>query len=66
MLSLLLGHHLKAREIRDAEGGRHGDVGRVATAPNEIRPMRGWLWRASNVNQRPAKKASNQALKSIG
>jgi hypothetical protein len=27
-----------------------------------MRPMRGWLWRASIVYQRPARKASNQAL----
>src|SRR5271154_372382 len=35
MLSLLLGHHLKAHEIGDAEGGRHGDVGGVAAAPHD-------------------------------
>src|SRR6516162_2844993 len=31
-----------------------------------IRPIRGMLWRASNVCQRPPTNASNQALKSIG
>ena len=35
MLNLLLGHHLKAREIGDAEGGRHGDVGGVAAASHD-------------------------------
>ena len=31
-----------------------------------MRPIRGTLCRASNVNQRPSRKTSNQALKSIG
>ncbi len=31
-----------------------------------IRPMRGMLWRASKVYQRPSRKTSVQALKSIG
>jgi len=30
MLSLLLGHHLKAHELSDTEGGRHRDIGCVA------------------------------------
>ena len=35
ILSLLLGHHDKPHEIGDAEGGRHGDVGRVAAAAHD-------------------------------
>ena len=33
MLNLLLGHHLKAHEIGDAEGGRH--VRGVAAGPHD-------------------------------
>jgi hypothetical protein len=48
MLNLLLGHHLKAHEFGDAEGGRHGDVGSVAAAsPGRIWPSShkpaGWV-----------------------
>src|SRR5271166_1024609 len=35
MLNLLLGHHDKAHEVGDAEGGRHGDVGGVAAAAHD-------------------------------
>ena len=35
MLNLLLGHHLKAREIGDAKGGRHRDVRGVTTASHD-------------------------------
>src|SRR5271165_1776829 len=35
MLNLLLGHHDKAHEVGDAEGGRHGDVCGVAAAPRD-------------------------------
>jgi hypothetical protein len=35
MLNLLLGHHLKAHEVGDAESGRHGDVGGVAAASHD-------------------------------
>jgi hypothetical protein len=40
----------------------------AASRPRAIRmrPMRGQLCRASKVNHRPPKKASNQALKSMG
>ena len=40
----------------------------VASRPRAMttRPMRGSLWRASKVYQRPPRKTSNQALKSIG
>ena len=41
MLNLLLGHHLKAHELSDAEGRRHRDVGGVAAAAHAMRPMRG-------------------------
>jgi hypothetical protein len=34
-LNLLLGHHLKAREIGDAKGGRHRDVRSVTTASHD-------------------------------
>src|SRR5579863_3995261 len=35
MLNLLLGHHLEAHEVGDAEGGRHRDVGCVAAASHD-------------------------------
>jgi hypothetical protein len=34
-LNLLLGHHLKAREIGDAKGSRHRDVRGITTAAHD-------------------------------
>ena len=66
MLNLLLGHHLEAHEVGDAEGGRHRDVGCVAAASHDYAAYARMVVTRVFVYHRPARKTSNQALKSIG
>jgi hypothetical protein len=50
-LNLLLGRHLKAREIGDAKGGRHRDVRGITTAAHDNAMRDGYDARLSFITQ---------------
>ena len=63
---LLVGHDFELGELGAPNAVDIATSAASRPRPIRMRPMRGWLWRASIVYQRPSRKTSNQALKSIG
>ncbi len=60
------GRYLEVHKFCPTKRGGHGHIRCIPAVAINIRPMRGALWRASTVYQRPLKKTRTMALKSIG